>query len=95
MLNTSGSLGFTKIYKNEEEPTDKVRLFDNCESNSLKKRAVPVLNRRPITLITFPSNRTLEVGSPTKLASTNPGVRSFSYLGEFDQFSPSKKVKEE
>jgi hypothetical protein len=67
------NLGFTKITKFSEEdifvdPTVKKLEFDN--SPSLSER-VPFLNRRPITLITFPSNPKIEVGnSPTKFVLT-------------------------
>lgn len=62
------NLGFTKIAKSEEElldPTVKKLSFDN--SPSLSER-MPLMNRRPITLITFPSNNKIETcASPTKL----------------------------
>ena len=46
------------------------------ENNGFINERTPLMNRRPITLITFPSNPRLEVGSPGK-PLIGQGVRSF------------------
>ena len=87
------NLGFTKIAKSEEElfdPTVRKLEFDN--SPSLSDR-VPLMNRRPITLITFPSNTKIDLcNSPTKL---NLGHSPREEEAPPEQQQPSKKLKTE
>jgi hypothetical protein len=63
----------------------------NC-SLALSER--PLLNRRPITLITFPSNTQIEApGSPYRSRSVAIGTSEMKE--EFEQQDPSKKLKME
>ena len=90
--------GFTKISKapEDEQPEQPPKKLSFDASPSVSER-IPYSNRRPITMITFPSNPKIETeNSPTKLVlghkssfgggTEDDGVR-------FEQFDPSKKLK--
>jgi hypothetical protein len=65
------TLGFTKILKLESGREEERRLDFNSSPPAFADR--PLQNRRPITLITFPSNTQIDTNSPFK-QKTSVGI---------------------
>ena len=103
------NLGFTKIPKiNSQDPFETNKKVEYEQSPSLSER-VQMIHRRPITLITFPSNPNIEVvASPSKLilASNNHlsqlplpslmeggSIVKVENMNEIQRLQPSKKIK--